>query len=844
MLRRTLKLAWYKRNRYSLTVVAIGLSVAFIVSTLLLTTSIADVGDPLNESYANVDTALSGPSVSEGDGPVAATSAPVPTTAVDALATAGFEAVGFSSPYAQVIDSGGNASGQTQSAANIAEPWLGDSVLNGFEITDGSAPGRIGEMALDRSTADAAELSVGDAVTYVTDSGPQQADLVGIVSFGGADNDPYVSTVLLDGADSIFDVTGGYDYVLVAGDASAIDVTSAVAALPEVAGLVVETGPEWITGEIDELNSFLGFFETFLTVFAVIAVVVGMLIVTNTFTVSLAQRTQELALLRLVGTTRRQLMAQVVIEALLLGLAGTALGTAVGFLGVSAMGAFLDVLGLTIERSDAIAPSAIVIGAVVGIGVTVVAAILPARKATAVAPIEALRTSEVEPPAAGRRRRTFVVVMGLLGFAGLAFGSIQGDVLYTGVGIALLFLTLYLGGEYLIRATARLARPLLAVAGPTGTIASRNLERNAGRTAAAASALMIGVSLISFFTLMAATIGQFIAGDSAESLTADYVIQGVGNPAGAVLGDELLETLKAVDGVETVAPTYLTTVTPDTEVEVSRPGPGDGVLGVAIAAIDDLQAVFDFEVVGGSIADVGGSSIIIDEATAESLGFEVGQPFLATALSGPVELQVAAVVALTLPGQPQPAIVGNLDLADIVGYNEPATVAYLNTTATQQALTEAVGIPTIDVLSTDAYVASLGSNLDTILALVYALLAVAVVIALVGIANTVSLAISERVGEIAAVRAAGASMRQIFWSLISEFGLLALVGVISGVAFAWVAAASFFRALSSGQINSPETDILSGAIIVVGGLLGGALAAWLPARSASRADLLDVLRAE
>ncbi len=844
MLRRTLKLAWYKRNRYTLTVVAIGLSVAFIVSTLLLTTSISDVGAPLNEAYAQVDTAVSGPSVADTDGPVAATFAPVPQAAVDAITGAGFEAVGFSSPYAQVIDSGGSAGGQTEASANIAEPWLGDSALNGFAIIDGSAPVGSGEMALDRGTADDAGLSVGDVVTYVTDDGPQTASLVGIAAFGGADNDPYTSTVLLDPTDPVFEVDRGYDYVLVDGAGSADEVTATVAELPPVDGLIVESGPTWVSSEIDELNSFLGFFETFLTVFAVVAVVVGMLIVTNTFTVSLSQRTQELALLRLVGTTRRQLMAQVVIEAVLLGAAGTALGTGLGLIGVSAMGAFLDLLGLSIERSDAIAPSAIVIGAVVGIGVTVAAAIWPARKATAVAPIEALRTSEVEPPAAGSRRRLLVIGLTLGGLASLAYGSIQADVLYTGIGIGVLFLALYLGGEFLIRGVARVARPLLALAGPTGTIASRNLERNAGRTAAAASALMIGVSLIAFFTLMAATIGQFIAGDSADSLTADHVVQGVGNPAGAVLGPDLLATLETVDGVDTVAATYLTSVTPVEAVEVSQPGPGNGVLGVAIADLDDLQDVFEFDVVAGSIADAQGSAVIIDEATAETFGLSVGQDLPVTALSGPVELQVAAVIALTLPGQPQPAIIGGPDLAERVGYDGPATVAYIKGTASEAELSEAVGIPTIDVLTTDAYVASLGAGLDTILALVYALLAVAVIIALVGIANTVSLAISERVGEIAAVRAAGASIRQIFWSLISEFGLLALVGVITGVAFAWVAASSFFQALSDGQITYPETEASSIAIIVVGGLIGGVLAAWLPARSASRADLLDVLRAE
>ena len=156
--------------------------------------------------------------------------------------------------------------------------------------------------------------------------------------------------------------------------------------------------------QIETIDGFLGFFSTFLTVFAVIAVVVGMVIVTNTFTVSLAQRTEELALLRLVGTTRRQLLGQVVLEAVFLGAAGTIVGVVAGLAGVNAMGWFLDVLGLSIERSDAISSTAIAIGVIVGMGVTVVAAVWPAWKATAVAPIEALRSAELEPPSASRKR--------------------------------------------------------------------------------------------------------------------------------------------------------------------------------------------------------------------------------------------------------------------------------------------------------------------------------------------------------------------------------------------------------------------------------------------------------
>ncbi len=837
---RTAKLAWFKRNRYVLTVVAIALSVAFIVSTLLLTTSISDVGDPINEAYAEVDAVVVGPEISAADGPVAGITAPVAPTTVDALTAAGYNAVGFSNPYAQIIDSEGGAGGQDQASANLAEPWLGESPLNGFEIIDGEAPGSVGEAALDASTAADAGLALGDTISYVTDGGLRQAELVGIATFGGADNDPYVSTLLLDPAEPVFSAERGYDHVLVAfNDGGSLDGVAALAP-----GSEVLSGGDWVTDQVDALNDFLGFFQTFLTVFAVIAVVVGMVIVTNTFTVSLAQRTEELALLRLVGTTRRQLLTQVVMEAALLGAVGTAAGVVLGILGVNVMGWFLDLLGLSIERSSALSGTAIAIGVVVGLGVTIAAAVWPARKATAVAPIEALRSAELEPPSAGRRRGLAAALCTIVALGGLAYGVSQGDIIYAGIGIGGAFAALYLGGEYLIRLAARLARPLLATAGPTGTVASRNLERNAGRTSAAASALMIGISLIAFFTLMAATIGQFVAGDSADALRTDHVIQGIGSQPEAVIGDETLAGLAATDGVEEIVPIYRTTVSPTAELAMERVGPNGASLGVAIADMGGLQQAFEFDVTAGSLDEVSGSRVAIDQTTVDSTGAGVGDTITVTAFNGEVDLEVAAVVSSSLPGAPQPAIIGGTGLGEAIGYDAPATTVYVIGSADQAALRAAVDLPTIDVLTTDDYIDGLSANLDTILALVYALLAVAVIIALVGIANTVSLAISERVGEIAAIRAAGAASRQIFWSLIAEFGLLALVGVLSGLGLAWVSAAAFFQALSDGQIDYPQTDVTAGFLIVTAGLLGGIVASWWPARSASRSDILDVLRAE
>lgn len=847
MFRRTLKLAWYKRDRYALTIVAIALSVAFIVSTLLLTTSISNVAEPLTQAYSDVDAVVTGPEVAEADGPQGGASAPVAVSVVAELEAAGFEAVGFDLPYAQVIDQTGNPRGQDQASANVAEPWLGDSPLNGFEVAQGSAPAGPGQMLLDVSTADGAGYEVGDEVTYITDAGLASAQLVGLVTLGGADNDPYVSTILLDAADPVFVIDpsqrgAGYNYVLVAATGSTSDTVASVTSLTP--GLDVTDGAGWIADQEEVLNGFLGFFETFLTVFAVIAVIVGMVIVTNTFAVSLAQRTEELALLRLVGTTRRQLMMQVVIEAVLLGLAGTAVGIGVGLIGNDVLGWFLDTLGLTIERSNTISPTAIAIGAAVGIGVTLFAAVWPARKATQVPPIEALRSAEIEPPSAGRRRIAAAALATVVAVVGLLVGVIQGNIIYAGAGVFSLFFALYLGAEFLIRGAAALARPLLGKAGPTGTVASRNLQRNAGRTSAASSALMIGVSLVAFFTLMAATLGQFVAGDAADELAADFVAQGIGNFPEPAISASTVADLQATPGVDLVVPVSQVVTSPANPGQGGGFGPGGGALNVGFADIGDLAQVYDFNVLSGSLDDVVGQSVFVDESTATSQGLEVGDVLALTTPVGPAEVSVAAIVGTALPGVNGSQVIGPIELGPQLGQDGPAAVAYINASGANEAeLTAAVGLPTVDVLTNGDFIDSLGSNFETILALIYALLAVALIIALVGIANTVSLAIAERSGEIAAMRAAGASIKQIFWSLIAEFSLLALVGVVSGLVLAWVSAAALFQSLSNGAITYPETDLVTGGLIIVLGLMGGALAAWWPSRTASRNDILDILRA-
>ena len=426
MLRRTLKIAWYNRNRYGLTLLAIALAVAFIVATLLLTFSISNVGGPLTAAYDDVDVVVAGPEVAEAAGPAGATIAPVDPGTLVTLSNAGIEVVGLSDPYAQILDSAGDPSGQDVASANIAVPWLGDSPLNAYSLGAGEAPVDLTSILIDATTAERAGLNIGDSVTVITDLGANDFTLTGLAEFGGQGNAPYQSTVMFVPDNPVFDLVNGvpgagYARLLIAG----ADV-GAVAELVD-SNLIVQTGTEWAQEQADDLNAFLGFFEIFLVVFAVVAIIVGSVIVANTFTVSMAQRTQELALFRLIGSTQRQLTGQVVIEALILGIAGTVAGLLLGVWGVGVLDSVLDAAGFTIERNGSLAPTALIIGVIVGVGVTVASSILPARKASAVPPIEALRSVDVEPAGASRRRQIIASVSCGLGIVLLALGAFQGN---------------------------------------------------------------------------------------------------------------------------------------------------------------------------------------------------------------------------------------------------------------------------------------------------------------------------------------------------------------------------------------------------------------------------------
>lgn len=845
MLRRTLKIAWYNRSRYSLTLLAIALAVAFIVSTLLLTFSISNVGEPLTAAYDDVDVVVSGPEVAEAAGPAGATIAPVEPETLGALSDAGFEVVGLSDPYAQVLTAAGDPAGQDVASANIAVPWLGDSPLNTYSLGAGEAPVDVTSMLLDSTTAERAGLNIGDTVTVITGLGANEFTLTGLAEFGGQSNAPYQSTVMLSPDNAVFDIVdgvpgAGYARLLVAG----ADV-DAVSALIDPT-LIVQTGTEWAEEQAEDLNAFLGFFEIFLVVFAVVAIIVGSVIVANTFTVSMAQRTQELALFRLIGSTQRQLTGQVVIEALILGIAGTIAGLVLGVWGVGILDSVLDAAGFAIERNNSLSPTALIIGVVVGVGVTVVSSILPARKASAVPPIEALRSVDVEPAGASRRRQVIGVVGCGLGIVLLVFGAIQGNAAITGLGIFMLFVGLYFMGETLIHLAGRAAAPLFNRAGPPGLIASRNLSRNASRTAAASSALMIGVALVSFFTLMASTIGEFTSGDAEDELIADVVVQGVGSFPEATVTDSMVGAIEGVDGVETVVPVDVVavgTVTSAAQPNGSSGGPGGSGVGIVNAA--DLPLIYDFNVLDGSLDAITGNVVLVAEDIANRLDVVIGDTITAGTQTGPVELEVGVIVKSALPGLAAPSIIIDQAAREPFGADQPATYVYVVSDGdVSDAIDSAIDTPTINALSRDEFLDGLSSNLDSILGLIYALLAVAIIIALVGIANTVTLAISEREGEIAAVRATGANRAQVFWSLMSEFTLLAAVGVMSGLALAYLAALGFFRAISDGQISWPNADPVTGLIIAALGVGAGAAAALLPSRAASRRDILDVLRAE
>jgi putative ABC transport system permease protein len=612
----------------------------------------------------------------------------------------------------------------------------------------------------------------------------------------------------------------------------------------------VITGTQLTSDNISSVNStFLDTLRSFLLAFAGIALLVATFSISNTFSILTAQRTREAALLRAIGASRRQILGTGVIEALIVGVVASALGV-VGGLGIAGLlkGLF-DSFGFALPAGGlVVSTGSIVTALVVGVVVTAAAGLLPALRASRIPPLAALRETTTRVATTSKRRviaglaltaiGVMVVLVALTGSGNGVLGPTAIGALATLVGMVIL------GPAVARPASAVIGWPAARLRGLPGALARRNAMRHPRRTSAAATALMVGVAVVTLFTVFAASLKTSMNNGVAGSFRGDVAI----TPSGFVGGGG--------GGGGALSPQLAATAAQLSQVQVAT-GLGTGNARVAghaetVSVVDPQQigAVLDLHPVSGSLARLGPEGIAVSQHTADSNHWRVGTQLPVILPDGTTTaLDVEAIyTSRDLAGDyvlPQaawaPHAVQTFESAILVKLS-PGTSTAAGVALVRQAAAP-YGSPTVQDRA--AFVSAAGGIINTVLGIVYVLLALAIVIALFGIANTLSLSIFERTRELGLLRALGETRQQLRATLRWESVIIALFGTVGGlglgVFLGWALADAVNIAQGIATFTAPPTQLV--LILLVGGL-AGILAALRPARRAARLPMLAAIATE
>ncbi len=817
MTRLAIRALFAKRLRLFVTVVTITLGVGFTTGTMILadttksavSTAIADISD-------GVDVVVRGTELQDG-----ALRAPVPADVVRSVRAV--DGVAAAEPYHEGYTDVIGADGKVLDvSAGVGMSWIDDPALSLFSLVEGRAPAR-GQVVLDEETADRAGVGVGDRVRLVTAAGPRAATVSGLARIESETNFGTTSFTLYDPAEAGPAVgAAGPNEVLVRGADPTTLRDAIAAAMRGHDGIEVATGATMVAEQQDQADEVLGIFSGVLMAFGVIALVVGAMTIANTFAVTTAQRTQELALLRAVGATRGQVLRSVLLEAAALGALASALGLAAGFGVAEGLPAALGAAGLELPTGDVQITGATLFAALAtGIGVTVVAAAIPAARATRIPPVAALRESAVEEPSMSRLR-IWAGAVALAGVALLIAGALSSDQpAPAGAAAVLALIASALLGPVALRAISRSVAPPLSRVLPTAGLGAANVARGARRSAATAMALAVGVALVSGASLFAATAGQSIKGDIADTIAADRVVRAAGSAPG--LPPEVARAADDVRGVTAVALRSAPTRLGGENVTVTGTRLGHSVLAI------DVET--------GRLPSRPGEVAIAADLAART-GWDVGARLPLTTPDGRGQARVTATFAGTdalSDVLATPATVNGLGAANL------HDAVLLDGAAVREVERALADQPTAVVETVNEYAASTAGPLNAVLSLVLGLLGVAVLVAVLGIATTVGLSVHERTRELGGLRAIGMERRQLRRAIRSEAVLVALVGAGVGLVIGLGATLTALEAM--GDLGSPVLPGPALAATLIGAVLAGTLAAAAPARRAARMPVLDAMRA-
>jgi putative ABC transport system permease protein len=844
-----MKSALAKKRRLFGTALSVMLGVAFLAGTLVFTDTIGRTFDDLfagiyddTETYVRSET-----SVELNQGGSQRGRMPQSVVAAVAEVSGVADAQGLVGGYAQIVGADGKAIGkQGQGAPTLGMSYIAGA-LSPWELTDGSRPPGPGELVIDKGSADRGDLAIGDTVTVLTQTGPHQFALVGIARFGSVDSPGGASTAIFDLATAqqvMLGRTGEVDSVMVdaAQGVPEDELTARIAAvLPD--GVEALTGTQITEETQDDMREALGFLGTFLLVFAAIGLIVACFTIYNTFQITVTQRSREMALLRAVGAMRRQVVWSQLLEAVVIGITASIVGLIAGVAVAGGLKAMMEGFGIDIPAGGTVFTArTAVVALLVGTVVTIASAVLPSLRASRVPPLAAIRDAGagVSPDRLDRR----LLHGGVLTAAGIgAFvaGLAGSEIRWVGVGALLSFVGVFALGPAIARpVAAALGTPLAKVTGITGVLARDNAMRNPKRTARTGGALMVGVALVAAITVIAAAAKDWTRDVFTEQFTGDYVVSTDALGFGG-LSPEVAERLNELPQVDAAAGVRIGTAR-----NVSN-----GEVDTGYVSVDPAVAgnVFDLGFVEGSLDALSPDGILVEDGEAAERQLALGDT-VEFAFVNDTTRTLTVQGIYTEEDLAGPYVVSHA-LHEQSGADQFDFSVYVALTpgvdeADAEAAIAAVSddYPNAELQSRSVYIDDQASQVDQIVNIMYGLLALAVIIALFSIANSMSLSIHERTRELGLLRAVGMTRHQTSTAVRREAAIVALLGTglgaVLGVFFGWAIGV----ALGGGGLAGFGIPLTGLAVIVVIGVLGGVLAAVRPGWRASHLDVLRAISTE
>ncbi|MFE5741575.1 ABC transporter permease [Streptomyces celluloflavus] len=844
MFRTALRNVLAHKARLLMTVLAVMLGVAFVSGTLVFTSTLSDaLKNSAQKGYDHVDVAIQ-PHTSDKTSGNPGAAALLDQRLLDQAARVpgAASATGIVSGFTAIADKDGKliGGGFSTRGGNYFPGQDGKDAR--YPLRDGVAPHGTGQLALDAHTADRAGYKVGDTVRISVDGPVREVKLTGVFTTDDG-------AVAAGGSLALFDTASAQKLFAAPGEFSEIDVRAAPgtsqdalkAAVDKVLpkdGAEATTGKQLADEQATSIARSMDSMTTALLAFAGIALFVGIFIIANTFTMLVAQRTKELALMRAVGASRRQVTRSVLAEAFFVGAIAAVAGLAVG-IGIGAgMRTLMNATSAKIPDGPlVVSPATVLVSLGVGIVVTVLAAWLPGRRAARIPPVAAM--SSVHATATTKSlvvRNTIGAVFAGAGIAAVLAATGMADGKATmALGAVLLVIGVFILTPLLSRPLIALAAPVLRAFGISGTLARQNAVRNPRRTAATASALMIGLTLITGLTVIAGSMQKSIDKMATSALKADYVVS---MASMTPLSPEVAKTLSGLPEVTASSPLSYSPSRIGTDQQSLT-----GVNGKDIGKLTQL----DFA--QGSLAGLGGDKVVVDETTAKEKGWRTGSTF-------PVTFQDGKQGKLTVSG----VYTGNqmfsgiiVDNAALAPHQKTATYNQVlvktadgATDATKDALAKALGKnPAIAIQDKKDVSDGLAQTFSMLLNMLYGLLAMAVIVAVLGVVNTLAMSVFERSQEIGMLRAIGLDRRGIkrmvrLESLvISLFG--GVLGIGLGVFFGWAAGELVSGSLATYELVLPWGRM--GLFLALAAVVGVLAALW-PARRAARLNVLASIKAE